>query len=580
VTEYTLAMKAGAGAMWGHDPSAALFADGEPVFAIEEERLIREKHAADHAPVRAVEACLDHTNVDVAHLDRVVATVDPSLTRRRLRAMFDHELAGNRSLRGRCYGLTKRLASMAEVHLTQQKRVRRIVRRAGDGVEPPTLLNRGHHRCHAASAFHPTEFEEAVVVTADGRGEYDATVVWHGTPGGLERVRTHEYPNSLGSFYAVVTNFLGFRPNNGEGKVMGLAPYGGPNEAIESGLRSFIDTGLDHDTTDLTTGPDGAGVARLEERFGRSRHDPDEPFDEWERDFAYVAQSLLEETLVELVEGYCRRLGLDTVGLAGGVALNCKANKRIRESELVDSLFVQPVAHDAGLVLGAGYLDADPGDVAPWTGDSVYLGPEYDTDEVVAMVEANKLAYHRPDDLERTVAKALADGQLVGWFQGRTEMGPRALGNRSILADPRSVTSRDAVNEWVKHRESWRPFAPSILAEAADDYLVDATDAPYMIQAFDIRDGHADSLAAVRHEGDDTTRPQTVTAEANPRYHRLIAEFADITGVPAVLNTSFNDHGEPIVNAPIEAVTGFYRMGLDLLAIEDVLLRKPVARDV
>jgi len=578
MVERVLALKAGAGAMWGHDPSAALFADGEPIFAIEEERLVREKHAADHEPSRSVGACLDAAGIGVADLDRVVATVDPSLNRRRLRAMVDHELAGPGSRRARGYALATRLTSMLDTQLMQDNQIRRVVRDAGDGAEPPKIIHRAHHLCHAASAFHPTDFDEALVVTADGRGEYDATVVWHGTSDGLERVRTYEYPNSLGNFYAVITEFLGFRANNGEGKVMGLAPYGGPNEQIERGLRSFVETGVDYDTTDLTTGADSIGVRRLEAQFGRSRHDPDEPFDDWEKDFASVAQSMLEETLAAIVEEYCAVLGVEQVGLAGGVALNCKANKRVRESDAVEELFVQPVAHDGGLALGAGYLESRPANVDPWTGGEVYLGHEYGTDDVAELLAANKLDYERPADLEATVADALADGALVGWFQGRTEMGPRALGNRSILADPRTVASRDRVNEWVKHRESWRPFAPSMLADAAEDYLVDATDAPYMIQTFDVRDEAAEGIAAVLHEGDDTTRPQTVTPESNPRYHRLLSAFADRTGVPVLLNTSFNDHGEPIVNTPEEAVVDLHRMGLDLLAVEDLVVRKPGCR--
>ena len=575
MVERVLALKAGAGAMWGHDPSAAMFVDGAPTFAVEEERLRREKHAVDRPPVEAVRACLDGTDTSVADLDRVVVTVDPSLTRKRGPAMIRHALASDDPLYGRLYALAKRVASTLDVRLLQDNEVKRILHEAGDGTEPPPITHEPHHKCHAASAFHPSGFDEAVVVTADGRGEYDATVVWHGTPDGLERLHTYAYPNSLGSFYAVITEFLGFRANNGEGKVMGLAPYGGPNEGIERGLRELVETGVDYDTTALTTGPDGVGVSRLEVQFGRSRHDPGEPFDSWEKDLAFVAQSILEECLVAIVTDHCERLGVGNVALAGGVALNCKANKRIRERPTVDELFVQPVAHDAGLALGAGYLSVSPEEARPWTGGEIYLGPEHDTADIVDLLDSVKVEYERPDDLASTVAELLANGALVGWFQGRTEMGPRALGNRSILADPRTVDSRDEINERVKHREAWRPFAPSLLASAADEYLVADTDAPYMIQTFDVEPERADEIAAVLHEGDTTTRPQTVTPSSNPRYYRLISAFAERTGVPALLNTSFNDHGEPIVNTPEEALVDFYRMGLDVLVLEDILVRKP-----
>ena len=564
----------GAGAMWGHDTSVALFIDDELVFAAEDERFTRVKHGDGTYPREAVLACFDYADIDAGSLDRVILTADPKLTRRRFGAMVEHHLHDDNGPLRKLYGLKNRLENMAELRFLQESRVRRRIEELAEGEASFDVVARSHHRCHAASAFYPTDFEEALVVTLDGRGEYDATVVWHGTPDGVERVRTYEYPNSLGNFFAVVTAFLGYRPNNGEGKVMGLAPYGKRDPDIERGLRAFVETGVEYDTTDLTTGPDHAGVERLESRFGRDRHDPDEPFDQWEKNFAHTAQRLLEETVLDIVEQYAERLGTGNVCLAGGVALNCKMNKRVRASPAVDELFVQPVAHDGGLAIGAGMLESTPAETDPWDGADIYLGPAYDTDDVVAMLERNKIEYETPDDLERTVAEELADGRLVGWFRGRTELGPRALGARSILADPRSEASRDRVNRHVKHREEWRPFAPSMLAEAADEYLVDASEAPYMIQTFDVAPEKRDEVAAVIHPGDDTTRPQTVSEAANPRYYRLIEAFADITGVPAVLNTSFNDHGEPIVNTPEEALVDFYRMGLDTLVLEDAVVRK------
>jgi len=576
MTEYTLAVKAGAGATWGHDPSAALFADGDLVFGAEEERFNREKHGAEAFPAGAVTAALDRAGVDLPAVDTVVATAEPALTWKRLPAMVEHELQNeDRRLLGRLYGLKERIESMASLRWRQSSHVRHQLSALDRGTLATEVVTRAHHRCHAASAFYPTTFDRALVVTLDGRGEYDATVVWRGTPDGLERVRTYEYPNSLGNFFAVVTQFLGFRPNNGEGKVMGLAPYGDPNPEIANALRELVTPGVDYDTTPLTTGSHWVGVQRLETALGRSHHEGDaDTFAQWERDLAFEAQRLLEAVVLDVVVGYADRLDTATVCLAGGVALNCKLNKRVRESPAVDDLFVQPVSHDGGLVLGAGMLESTPAATTPWNGGSAYLGPDYDAADVAATFDANKLDYERPDDLAGTVAAALADGQLVGWFQGRTEMGPRALGNRSILADPRTAASRDRVNEHVKHREEWRPFAPSILAEAADDYLVDAVDAPYMVQTFDVPDERRTAVEAVVHPGDGTTRPQTVTPDANPRYHRLISAFADRTGVPVLLNTSFNDHGEPIVNTPTEAVVDFYRMGLDLLVVEDLLLRK------
>jgi carbamoyltransferase len=242
------------------------------------------------------------------------------------------------------------------------------------------------------------------------------------------------------------------------------------------------------------------------------------------------------------------------------------------EADGVDDVFIQPVAHDGGLALGAGLLDQRPADVAEMT--DVYLGSGFGNETIVDLLETNKIDYREPDDLEAEIADAIADGALVGWFQGRMEMGPRALGNRSILADPRTEESRDRVNKFVKHREEWRPFAPSMTEAGADEYLENAGSAPFMIKTFDVVTEKADEIEAVLQPADETTRPQTVRPDQNERYHRLLTEFEDRTGVPVLLNTSFNDHAEPIVRTPAEALKDFYGMGLDILVLNDFVIEK------
>jgi carbamoyltransferase len=393
----------------------------------------------------------------------------------------------------------------------------------------------------------------------------------------MRKVRTYEFPNSWGFLYAAVTKYLGFRPWNGEGKVMGLAPYGSRNRDIESRLRDVIDTGVDYDVTDLVNGTVRDAVAELERLFDRPRRSDAESFTDWEKDLAYTVQMLLEETVTQIVATYCRRLDVENVALAGGVALNCKMNKRVMEVDIVDGTFVQPVAADSGSAIGAGMLEYSPREIEPMS--TVYWGPEYDTDAVEAELRKNKIEFTEPDDVAGAVAERVADGALAGWFQGRMEMGPRALGNRSIVADPRTAESLDRINRYVKHREEWRPFAPSILEDAMGDFVVDPAPAPYMIKTFDVREGARDRIPAVLHAGDGTTRPQSVRRDQNPRYYDLIDAFAELTGVPAVLNTSFNDHGEPIVNRPAEAIKDFFGMGLDVVALGDVLVEKrPAAR--
>ncbi len=445
--------------------------------------------------------------------------------------------------------------------------------RLRDNGEPlPPITLRSHHASHAASAFHLAPFDQGLLLTVDGKGEFDGTVVWRGDEDGIERLRTYETPNSLGHFYGAVTEYLGYRAFNGEGKVMGLAPYGEHDEAIADALRGVVQTGVNYDVTGITSGGIPAGVERIESVLGRPRSEVGSEFDGWQADLAFVVQELLEETVTAIVERYLEEVSTDNVGMAGGVALNCKMNKQVMEHEAVGSLFVQPVAHDGGLALGAPYLDQAPGSGDPF--ETVYWGSSYDSGEVRDILESNKIAYDEPNDIAVEVARLLADGELVGWFQGRLEMGPRALGNRSILADPRTEASRDRVNRHVKHSEEWRPFAPSMLEEAADEYLQNAEPAPFMIKTFDVVPERRSEIEAVLHPGDDTTRPQTVREDQNPRYHRLISAFEDITGVPVVLNTSFNDHGEPIVESPTQALKNFYGMGLNALALGDFLIEK------
>lgn len=574
MTGFDLAFKPAIGLYGRHDPSAALFEDGRLVFAVEEERLSRQKHAVDTFPERAIEACLDFRDLTLSDVDRILLPYDPSL-RAEILPHYLRQALGEPGLPGKLYHLGRMVVREGRAQLYP---VRQIELRLADIGEPvPPVETRGHHDCHAASAFHPSGFDEAVVLTVDAKGEFDSTVVWHGTTDGLERIRTYEHPNSLGLFYAVVTEFLGYRMFNGEGKVMGLAPYGDRNADIESALRSVVDlgadAGADYDVTGLVEqwGVE-AGLETLEDLFDRPPREEPGEFDRWEKDLAHVTQALVEETVVELAERYCRELDTTAVALAGGVALNCKLNRRVIESPDVERVFVQPVANDAGLALGAGWLDRAPSAVPELT--HLYWGPDYSNAEIDRRLERNKLSYGAPADLEGYVADRLADGALVGWFQGRLELGPRALGNRSILADPRSTDARDRINEFVKHRESWRPFAPSLPEEATEEYLATGRPDPFMITTSAVPPERAEEIPAVLHPGDRTTRPHTVTEHANPRYHRVLEEFGDRTGVPVLLNTSFNDHGEPIVDTPTQAIKDFYAMGLDLLVLEDRVVEK------
>lgn len=570
MSQYVLGIHPATRTFGSHDPCAVIFSDGDFVFGIEEERLTRVKHAENTFPNRAIQQCLDYCDITLSDVNRIAVPWKSNLYRKSLVRNLRRASSANGPLRTRIYETVQEARRSIVSAFFSVDWVHGQLEEIGEPVPP--IEEYSHHRAHAVSALYPADFDDGIVLTLDGRGEYDSTVVWRADGSSLDRVRTYEYPNSLGLFFGAITKFLGYYPLNGEGKVMGLAPYGGENEQIEAKLRQVFVTGVDYDTTEFTRGGFEGGVQRLEELFGRSRNETRGQFDQWEKDLAFVAQKLLEEAVVDITERYCLEFETSNVALAGGVALNCKMNRRIMELDVVDDLFIQPVANDAGTAIGAAALASHNGTEFEMPG--AYWGPEYTTEDVVDLLEKNKIDYSIPDDLEQVIASEIASGKLVGWYQGRLEIGPRALGNRSILADPRTSDSRDRVNEYVKHREGWRPFAPSMLEEAVEEYLEHPEPSPFMIKTFKVESGRRDDIEAVLHPADDTTRPQTVNEDQNPRYHRLIKAFEEETGVPVVLNTSFNDHAEPIVNTPREAIKDFYGMGLDVLALGDVVVRK------
>lgn len=568
-----LSLKVGPNVPFGHDESIVLVEDGEILFGVEEERFSREKHGSSEFPAQALRAGMTDCQIELSDIDHIVLPCDTSLEKKRFLANM-RKLSHLSSFRDRLSRIKNNVRHYFAYRLKLADFIKREFSKHFSGPIPP-ISNISHHKAHAISAHYLSPFQEGLVLTIDGMGEYDSTVIWKANQNGVRRIKTFKRYNSLGVFYSIVTKYLGYRPMNGEGKIMGLAPYGEERNDIKEKFDEYIDTSAQYDVSELTAGGDiDKGVEKLADIFGRPSKGTDEEFNQWHMNLAYAAQSILEEVTTNIVDFYCESTGESFLALAGGVTLNCKMNKCIRDLKVVDELFIQPVAHDAGLSLGGALSVFSPPEVPPMS--TVYWGPKFSTDRVVDLLHEFKIGYHEPPNVERYIAERIAEGELVGWFQGRTEMGPRALGNRSILADPRSIESRDRVNREVKHREDWRPFAPSMLQEAAEDYLVDTTEAPYMIQTFDVLPDKINEIPAVIHPSDGTARPQTVTKEQNPRYYRLLKEFTDIAGVPVLLNTSFNDSGEPIVNTPREAIRDFYSMGLDILAVSDFVIEKEV----
>ncbi len=547
-----------------HDSSACIVRDGELLFAVAEERLSRAKHDA-RFPHNAIQACLDFARVRPDQLGEICFGWSPP------RAIFLHDL--------KCYlGGKQRLSYLSLLNTTRYF-LSMWHQRGGEsrfhyhfGPTRARLRFVDHHLAHAISAYAFSGFDEATVVVMDGRGSWEATSVWHGHDGRLEHVRTISWPNSLGLFYAEFTQYLGFQKYSDEWKVMGLAPYG----ATGVDLREFIVPDDDPYWVNarrlsLSAAGNGSGIepvlgpGRLPESEIGARH----------RDIAFAVQEACERAMLTVVRLAVEKTRCRNLCLAGGVALNSKANGKILTSGLVDSFFIQPAAADDGVALGAAlapYLDS--GRRLPMTPmRHAYLGPASSDAEIETVLRTYKLRWTRLDDPAKAAAELLADGKILGWFQGRMEFGPRALGSRSILADPRDPEMNAKVNNAVKFREWWRPFAPSLLAEVAAEYLENAADSPFMVLTSPVKPEKRSVIPAVTHV-DGSARPQTVEQKINPLYWRLIREFGDRTGVPVVLNTSFNLRGEPIVNSPTDAVRTFFSSGMDALVIGPFLVEK------
>jgi carbamoyltransferase len=571
-----------------HDSAAALVVDGRVVAAASEERFSRVKNDAGF-PANAARFCLEQGGLSAADLDAVVHYERPL-------KKFD------RVLRSAIRRPSRAKKVLGETLVDWFRAGKFEVRaRIADalGVPAGRIDFADHHDSHAAAAFFCSPFDEAAVVTLDGVGEFDTATISHGRGLDIENLSRVEFPNSIGLFYSAFTAFLGFEINEGEYKVMGMAGFGEPKhaEAVLGlfDLRADGTFALKQDLFDFLAPEDRPFLPTLEALLGPARA-PETPFNpratdpkilaESRRyaDIAASVQRATEEVILHVVRAAMRRTGRKEVCLAGGVALNSVANGRIKR-ELGARLYVQPAAGDAGSAIGAALHRAHRVERRPRSGPLVspYLGRAFSADEIRAALDE---AYVEPelvhaDDaaLAADIAARLADGKVIGWLQGRAEWGPRALGARSILADPRRAEMQSVVNEKIKFRETFRPFAPSVLAERAHEFFEldpvrDQTDPEhFMLAVAKVREAAKAIVPATTH-ADGTARVHLVDARANPIFHALIAAFGARTGVPIVLNTSFNLRGEPIVNSPADAIRTFQWCGMDALVLGRAVLSK------
>ena len=443
-------------------------------------------------------------------------------------------------------------------------------------VKANTFMPR-HHMSHCASAYLLSGFKSASIISADAVGDHQqTTLLAEGENNSINLLNDYTMPHSLGYFYGLLTEYLGFRFANGEGKVMGLAPYGQPKYDFSEIIRCG---NIIHENAppQLWLNKEIYGWAgdqpKLESILGPARK-RGEPITQRYMDIAATVQKKTEEAMYKLTEYLVERTNKPKLAIAGGVALNCCVNGVLLRSGLISEIFVQPSANDAGVALGSALLCAlHYGDKIDWKMEHTYYGPEFSNNEIEAELKKHKLSYEQHDDIASIAGDLVSLGYIVSWFQGRMEVGPRALGNRSILADPRDPKMKDRLNHRVKHREPFRPFAPSMLAERASEYLIDAHPSPFMILAFKVKKEKREEIPAVVHV-DGTTRPHTVERSVNEKYWSLIKAFEEKTEVPVVLNTSFNIRGEPIVCTPKDAIDTFLKTGIDYLAIGDFLIGK------
>jgi len=543
-----------------NDAAACVVRNGEILGGAQEERFTRIKHDSSF-PARAVDFCLKRAGAKLEDVDAVGFFWNPGIHaqtfNRRQSSQPRHHLEYLYNVPNNLLRIWPhdRVSAMEQTIRMQSGRTL-------------TIHYVTHHLAHAASALFGSPFEEAALLTVDGYGERACTHIAVGRGLDIETLHTIEFPHSVGSLYAAFTEYLGFKANSDEGKVMGLGAYGQPRHADV--LREMIwptDDGYRMDLSYFSYFHEAPRRTsdRLIARLGPPRV-PESPLEQRHYDIAGSLQLVTEEILLHLVALTKKMTGMRNLAMAGGVALNCVANGRMVRESGFERYFFQPAASDAGTSLGA----------ALWVTHGIHrvprkmvetvdtLGVEFSRDEIRRELDKAALSYVELKDAPASAAQLLADGHIIGWFQGRAEFGPRALGNRSIVADPRKAEMKDILNKRVKFREPFRPFAPSVLAERSAELFAPGLESPFMLRAYHTREDKRDVVPAITH-ADGTARVQTVTRTSNPLYYRLIEEFGKLTGVPCVLNTSFNIRGEPIVNTVADALKCFFTTDMDAL---------------
>jgi carbamoyltransferase len=578
----------------GTDPSAAIIVNGHAVAYVEEERLLRYKHAKDVFPIRSIDQVMKQANVTWGDIDSISFPWD--CTKYDDGRMEDHynEINTKYKIEHPSDLLYQKNHLSHFKSQRQRDLILRQLRKYYGDIQFPEIHFVNHHLSHACTAYFTSGLNESLVLTIDGSGEEVTIGMWQANDHRLTLINETKTPISLGWFYSAFTEYIGFNAYGDEWQVMGMASYGKKSQDYHEAKKKFEKIIYYDGKGGIEGNPHlnalgGSSFSKycsdtFVELMGRPPRTVYEPVEQWHKDYALAAQTHVEEIIEQLVKYWVDRTGIRNLCVAGGVAMNVKMNGNLFECDWLDSVYVYPIASDAGTSIGAGmaYQYQVKGTLVNKPIKNVYLGNSFSDVEIAALLDKLKLAYTIPENLEAEIAREITDGKIIGWFQLGMEGGQRALGARSILADPRLVKSRDVVNAVIKYRQPWRPFCPSMLAESAIKYFkhhkkVEANlkypAFEYMTLTLTANEKAMKEIPAVVHV-DGTSRIQVVNEDANPRYYRLIKEFEKLTGIGVVLNTSFNIKGEPIVCTPADAIRTFYGTGLDMLVLGNCVLKK------
>ncbi|MCP5103866.1 MAG: hypothetical protein GY950_10830 [bacterium] len=535
-----------------HNSSVALIKDGKIVAAAEEERFNRMKRTTTF-PKKSFKWVLNYEGITLDDVDHVAVAYDFDILKNN-RNPFEHNTIAHDDTTEE--GFKKITDDNYLLYLKMKREIET------NGIKK--WINVHHHMAHAAGAYFLSGFNETNIIVLDGRGENTSTSLMYGKNGTIKVLEQYPIKDSLGHIYTYVTHLCGLYSNIGqEGKTMGLAPYGEPEPEMESIFNKIINYNNGKYSVDRDQ-------LRKLKKYAR----PEGKVDEIGRNLAFHVQKTYEKALLYLAEKAHNLTGNSNFALSGGVALNCEGNRLLLDQDYADNLYIQPSAYDGGSSIGAAlYVYSTMNKLLPGKVEDAYLGPAFSNEDIEKVLKLYKLNYTKIAEPERVAAELLAKGDIIGWFQGKMEFGPRALGNRSIFADPRKKEMKDKVNNRVKYREDWRPFAPAVLLEKVDEYFDKNIESPHMTISMMAKEDKRDDIQAAIHI-DGTARLQTVSRKTNSKFHKLLENFYDITGVPVVLNTSFNIKGEPIVCTPADALRTFHSSGLDAVIMGNFMMQK------